>query len=469
MTFTTITFLLFYLIFFAMYWAVAGRSKNGRNLLIIVASYVFYGWWDWRFLILLILSSIIDFVNGWVIGQAQTQIRKKIFLGISLIAQLGLLAYFKYCNFFLDSFIDLSRHVGFHDSVTIIKIILPVGISFYTFQTLSYVIDVYQGKLKPTKNIFDFLAFVSFFPQLVAGPIERAAHMIPQFSTLKKFNYSQSVDGLKLMLWGFFKKLVIADTIAKFVDIYFANPDQYDSTYAWVAIIGFAFQIYCDFSGYSDIAMGCAKTLGIELMVNFRTPYFSTTFSEFWQRWHISLSSWFRDYVYIPLGGNRGTFLFFARNIFITFLLSGFWHGANYTFVIWGATHALLLIVERLLQKKNSRFQWPPLFVFFVVVLCWVPFRSKDFSQMVDVFGHLFNFSGFSWKILEAVNMYHLVLANVIVLFIIAELWLDKKTFAIKAATLSPFWRRSFYYAIIFCIFLLTDFNNAPSFIYFQF
>lgn len=469
MTFTTITFLLFYILFFAIYWMLAARHKTARNILIILGSYLFYGWWDWRFLILLLLSSLIDFANGWLIGNAQNQAHKKLFLSASLVAQLGLLAYFKYFNFFQDSFIDLLRNFGFHDSFTIVKIILPVGISFYTFQTLSYVIDVYYGKLKPTKNIIDFLAFVSFFPQLVAGPIERAAHMIPQFSRTQKFNYPQAVDGLRLMLWGFFKKLVIADTLSKFVDIYYNSPSQHSTTFAWLAILGFAFQIYCDFSGYSDIAMGCAKTLGFELMVNFRTPYFSSTFSEFWQRWHIALSTWFRDYVYIPLGGNRGTFFLFARNIFITFLLSGLWHGANYTFIIWGAAHAFLLIIERFLQKQFPQFKWPPLFVFFIVAMCWVPFRAKDITQMNLVYTQLFHFNGFTWRAFDVLGKYHIAFALVFILFLIAEFWLDKKTFAIKAESLHPWIRRSFYYAIILVIFLMTDFNNAPSFIYFQF
>lgn len=468
MTFTTITFLVFYLVFFGLYWSIARRKKTLQNLLIIAGSYLFYGWWDWRFLLLLIFSSLVDFTNGWLIGRTERQGRRKLFLGISLVAQLGLLGFFKYYDFFAASFADVLQAMGIQASPRLLHIILPVGISFYTFQTLSYVIDVYQRKLSPTRNIIDFLAFVSFFPQLVAGPIERAANMIPQFAKARAFRYDEAVDGLRLMLWGFFKKLVIADTLAKLVDAYYKDPSAYSTGSAWVALFAFSFQIYCDFSGYSDIAIGCGKTLGVNLMTNFRTPYFSRSFTEFWQRWHISLSTWFRDYVFIPLGGNRAGLSRYAVNILITFLLSGFWHGANYTFILWGGIHALLLIAEKIIRIRTPRFRWPPLFVFLMVSFCWVPFRAENITVMADVFRHIGG-AGSGARELLIWDRHTLLLFGAFLLFLATEAWLNKHTFAEKITSVSRPLRWAFYYLTIGIIFLLADFNNAPAFIYFQF
>ncbi len=469
MTFTTITFLIFFVLFFGIYWLLAPKKKNFRNLLILMASYLFYGWWDWRFLGLLFFSSMVDFSAGLLMDRTSNQQKRKLYLAFSLIVNLGMLGFFKYCDFFITSFSDLLHAFGYNGSVNTLKIILPVGISFYTFQSLSYGLDVYYKRLKPTKNIIEFLAFVSFFPQLVAGPIERATHLLPQFAGTKKFEYSQGITGLRMILWGLFKKMVIADSLAVFANQFFNAPLEFDSISAWIGVLAFAFQIYCDFSGYSDIAIGTAKLLGFDLMINFRTPYFSRSFTEFWQRWHISLSTWFRDYVFIPLGGNKGTLFRYIINIMITFLLSGFWHGAKYTFIIWGAMHGLFLVQEKIIQKYFPKFKWFPFVVFITVILCWVPFRAKDTWQMADVYHTLFNFNFSFDKFIYPLNIHNSSLLIVFGLFIIAERWMNKNTFAEKIVSIPKVLRWTIYYLLILCIFLFGDFNNAPSFIYFQF
>jgi alginate O-acetyltransferase complex protein AlgI len=469
MTFTTITFLIFFSLFFAGYWVLAKRNKNLRNAFMILGGYVFYGWWDWRFLVLLIFSSAVDFSSGLLIDGAREKSRKKLFLGLSLVVNLCLLGFFKYCDFFITSFSDLLHELGYRGSIKTLGIILPVGLSFYTFQSMSYALDVYKGKLKPTRNILDFFAFVSFFPQLVAGPIERAVHMLPQFAARKKFDQAQAVSGLRMMLWGLFKKMVIADSFAVLANQYFAGPLEFDSISAWIGVLAFAIQIYCDFSGYSDIALGCARMLGFELMVNFRTPYFSKTFTEFWQRWHISLSTWFRDYVFIPLGGNREGAIRYIINIMITFLLSGFWHGAKYNFIIWGCIHGILLVIEKMVMSIFPKYKGSVLLVFVMVVLCWVPFRAKDLwttlQAYVPLFTPSFDFSHFIYPL----NIHNMAFLAVFILFVITELWLNKKIFAEKISTIAKAYRWVVYYALIVCILLFGDYKNAPTFIYFQF
>lgn len=467
MTFTTITFLVFYALFFMAWWLVAAKNKVLRNVFILVASYIFYGWWDWRFLTLIFFSSLVDFTAGWYIGNTASPVKKKILMAISLITNLGLLGFFKYFNFFITSFIDLSTSLGYNPDVHTLKIILPVGISFYTFQTLSYTLDIYHGRLKPTSKIIDFFAFVSFFPQLVAGPIERASHLLPQFTRTVSFDYARTVEGLRLMLWGFFKKLVIADSLGKIVNLYFENPGGYDPLSAWIAILAFTFQIYCDFSGYSDIAIGCARTLGFDLMTNFQTPYFSRSFSDFWRRWHISLSSWFRDYVYIPLGGNQHGTTRYAFNIMITFLLSGLWHGANYTFLIWGGMHGLFLVLERLVWKKQKpAWIWTGV-VFVLTLLLWVPFRAENVQQMWTVYASLLGHAG-SLHI-APLTPYYATLAILFLAFVAWERYMNTTPFHLKIQSVKRPGRLIVYYTLLFLIFLYGDFNNAPSFIYFQF
>lgn len=330
MLFNSIEFLLFLPTVFLLYWYVFARSLRLQNVLILVSSYVFYGWWDYRFLLLIFLSTVVDYFIGQGIVHTESKPKKRSLLYLSMIFNLGVLGFFKYYNFFVDSWVDLLASVGYKiENTFTIQIILPVGISFYTFQTMSYTIDVYRGNLKPTKDFISFASFVSFFPQLVAGPIERATNLLPQILGKRQFNSAIAIQGLRLIIWGMFKKVVIADSLAPVVNNIFSNYQDFDGGTLFLGAIFFAFQIYGDFSGYSDIAIGVSKLFGFELMSNFKFPYFSRNIGEFWRRWHISLSTWFRDYLYIPLGGSRGGKWMSLKNIFVIFLVSGFWHGAT--------------------------------------------------------------------------------------------------------------------------------------------
>ena len=379
------------------------KSIKLQNLLIVIASYVFYGWWDWRFLSLIAFSTLVDYFIGIRLGVEQKQSKRKILLWISIIVNLGFLGFFKYYNFFLDNFTQAFSFLGRDISVSSLNIILPVGISFYTFQTLSYSIDVYKGKLKPTKDIIAFSAFVSFFPQLVAGPIERATNLLPQFYKSREFDYNKAVDGMRQILWGLFKKVVIADNAAVFANLIFNNSADYSGSTLLLGAIFFTFQIYGDFSGYSDIAIGTSRLFGFDLMRNFHFPYFSRDIAEFWRRWHISLASWFRDYLYIPLGGSRGSTWMKVRNIFIIFLVSGFWHGANWTFIVWGVLNALYFL-PLLLAKKNRNYLgpvaedkvWPNIKeasmmigTFGLTVLAWVFFRAENVGHGFSIISEI--------------------------------------------------------------------------------
>ncbi len=326
MLFNSIDFAIFLPIVFILYWFVTNKNLRLQNALIVVSSYVFYGWWDWRFLSLIFFSTIVDYTIGIQLKKEERQKRRKYLLWTSILINLGFLGFFKYYNFFLDNFISAFSFFGSEISASSLNIILPVGISFYTFQTLSYTIDVYRRKLEPTKDFIAFSAFVSFFPQLVAGPIERATHLLPQFYTKRTFDYTLAVNGMRQILWGLFKKIVIADNCAEYANMIFNNSADYSGSTLVLGALFFTFQIYCDFSGYSDIAIGTSRLFGFDLMRNFNFPYFSRDIAEFWRRWHISLSTWFRDYVYIPLGGSRGGLWMKIRNTFIIFIVSGFWH-----------------------------------------------------------------------------------------------------------------------------------------------
>ena len=355
MLFNSIEYLLFLPVIFVLYWFVLNRSVKIQNILLIVASYFFYGLWDWRFLFLIFASTVVDyFVAQKISDNLENLKRAKVWLWISVVFNIGLLGFFKYYNFFVDSFIDFSSLFGYSiKSTWILSIILPVGISFYTFQTMSYSLDVYYRRLEASRDFISFMAFVSFFPQLVAGPIERASNLLGQIKNVRVFNYLQSVRGIQLIFWGLFKKIVIADSLAPIVDDVFLNHHNYSASSLILGVVLFSFQVYGDFSGYSDMAIGTAKLFGIELMSNFKFPNFSRNVAEYWQRWHISLSTWFRHYVYIPLGGSRGGKLKAIRNISIIFLISGFWHGANWTFVFWGAFHALCYIPVYLMGRNT--------------------------------------------------------------------------------------------------------------------
>ena len=404
MLFNSIEFLLFLPIVFVLYWFVFNKNIKHQNLLILVSSYFFYGWWDYRFLSLIILSTIVDYVIGLNISNQSSKKNQKILLWCSVLFNLGVLGFFKYYNFFIESWIDLFSSIGYEiNSVWTLNIILPVGISFYTFQTMSYTIDIFKGKLNPTKDFVSFAAFVSFFPQLVAGPIERATNLLPQILNKREFKYEQGVQGLKLIFWGLFKKVVIADTLAPVVNDIFENYQDFGGVTLWLGAIYFAFQIYCDFSGYSDIAIGTSKLFGFEVMSNFKFPYFSRNIGEFWRRWHISLSTWFRDYLYIPLGGSKKGKRISLINIFIIFLVSGFWHGANWTFIVWGLFHSILFIPSFIFKTnrkyvssiiaENSLMPSPKEFIqvgttFILVTIGWVFFRSETIG---DSFNYIIN------------------------------------------------------------------------------
>ena len=409
MLFNSFEFLVFFPIVFLLYWFVFQKNLKAQNAFILVVSYVFYGWWDWRFLGLIAFSSVVDYICGIQIGQSSDSIRRKTFLTISLAVNLGLLGFFKYFNFFIDSTIQLMNSVGVQANPYSLQLILPVGISFYTFQTMSYTIDIYRKQLEPTKDPVAFFAYVSFFPQLVAGPIERASNLLPQFFRKRFFEESLAMDGLRQILWGLFMKVVIADNCAVFVNQAFNNPESQPAFNLLIGAVFFSCQIYGDFGGYSNIAIGTGKLLGFNLMQNFAFPYFSRDIAEFWRRWHISLSTWFRDYVYIPLGGSKGTKLLSIRNIFIIFLVSGFWHGANWTFVIWGGIHAALFIPLYLFGKNRvhigivAQNKTLPSFnqlgqmliTFSLVTLAWVFFRASGISEALNYLNHLFSASIF--------------------------------------------------------------------------
>lgn len=404
MLFNTIEFAIFLPVVFILYWLLNKKIKL-QNSLILVASYFFYGWWDWRFLSLIFFSSIVDFLISNKLEKTKEKKIKKQLLSISLIFNLGILMFFKYFNFFSESFANAFTLLGRPIEVSRLNIILPVGISFYTFQTLSYTIDVYRGKLKASNDIISFFAFVSFFPQLVAGPIERATNLLPQFYKKRVFNIIIAKDGIRQIIWGLFKKVVIADNCAVYVNDIFNNYQDFSSSTLIIGAILFAFQIYGDFSGYSDIAIGTAKLFGFSLMKNFNYPYFSRDIAEFWRRWHISLSTWFRDYLYIPLGGSRGDLKKKIRNIFIIFLVSGFWHGANWTFIIWGGLNALYFL-PLMLMKKNRintdqvaqgkllpslKESFGIISTFILTTLAWIFFRAESVRHAFDYIEGIFS------------------------------------------------------------------------------
>ncbi len=478
MLFNSIDFAAFLPIVFILYWFLIQKNLKLQNVLLIVASYVFYGWWDWRFLSLIVFSSLVDYFVGRQLAKEETQSKRKLLLWTSISVNLGFLGFFKYYNFFAQSFTEAFTFLGQHIAPNTLDIILPVGISFYTFQTLSYTIDVYKRKLEPTKDILSFLAFVSFFPQLVAGPIERATHLLPQFYKKREFHYSKAVDGCRQILWGFFKKVVIADNCAEYANQIFNNSGDYSGSTLVVGAIFFTFQIYGDFSGYSDIAIGTSRLFGFDLMQNFSFPYFSRNIAEFWRRWHISLSTWFRDYLYIPLGGSRGGTLMKVRNTFIIFVVSGFWHGANWTFVVWGFLNALYFL-PLLLTKQNRSYlntvaenrvlpSFKELFsmgvTFIITVFAWIFFRAESITHALQYIKNIF--SKALWELPE-IRPTNLLI--IIILFMSIE-WLGRaQKYAIETLLLkqSKGIRWAFYMLIIASVFIFS--KQEQEFIYFQF
>ncbi len=475
MIFNSLVFLLFLLIVFLSYWFVLQKRIQYQNILILIASYVFYGWWDWRFLSLILFSTLVDFSVATTMQRATTQRQKKYLLYASIFVNLGLLAFFKYFNFFIESFVELFQSVGFQLHVNTLNIILPVGISFYTFQTLSYTIDVYRKKIEPEPNFINFAAFVAFFPQLVAGPIERASNLLPQFSVKRTFDYEKAVSGVQLILWGFLKKVVIADSCAAYVNVIFENSEIYNAPTLIVGAILFAFQIYGDFSGYSDIAIGVARLFGFDLMTNFKKPYFSRDIAEFWRRWHISLSTWFRDYVYIPLGGSKVSQPKKIRNVFIIFLVSGFWHGANWTFLMWGFLNALFFIPLLVLNKNRAHTNVVaensilPSFKEFIQIICtfsivtlaWIFFRAENIAAAFTYIENSVNFVSNKPSYNLGVEI-----PILLILFIISEWRIRRK----EAPNIQNKYLRWLYYlGITQLILFYSARNEVVDFIYFQF
>ena len=480
MTYTSLEFAVFLPTVFILYWFVVNKNIKAQNLLLVVASYVFYGWWDWRFLGLIVLSSSVDYVLALMIGKSDIQNARKQLLWMSIAVNLGLLGVFKYYNFFADSFGSAFSLLGQQINPSSLNIILPVGISFYTFQTLSYTIDVYKRKLEPTNDIIAFFAYVSFFPQLVAGPIERATNLLPQFFRKREFDYHQAVNGTKQILWGIFKKVVIADNCARLVNDIFASYSSLRGSTLLLGAFLFAFQIYCDFSGYSDIAIGTARLFNFNLMRNFAYPYFSRDIAEFWRRWHISLSTWFRDYLYIPLGGSKGGLWGKVRNTLIIFTVSGFWHGASWTFVLWGLLNALYFLPLLIFKRNRSNLgivaegRLLPSFgdiirigsTFTLVTLTWVFFRAETVSQAIGYISRIFSPSILSFP------EHHGSIATLILItiFVLIE-WVgrsDEYAIATLGATFPWVVRWSFYSLILLVIVLYGQALGTP-FIYFQF
>ena len=481
MLFNSIDFAVFLPIVFVLYWFVTNKNLKLQNFLIVVASYLFYGWWDWRFLSLILFSTVIDYLIGISLSKQENLNKRKILLWTSILVNLGFLGFFKYYNFFLDNFITAFSFFGTEINANSLNIILPVGISFYTFQTLSYTIDVYKRKLEPTNDIIAFSAFVSFFPQLVAGPIERATNLLPQFYTKREFNYTKAVDGMRQILWGLFKKIVIADNCALYANEIFNNSSDYTGSTLFMGAIFFTFQIYCDFSGYSDIAIGTSRLFGFNLKQNFAFPYFSRDIAEFWRRWHISLSTWFRDYLYIPLGGSRGGKWNKIRNVFIIFIISGFWHGANWTFIIWGALNALFFLPLLLTNKNRNNLEvvaqgkvlpslkelFSILFTFSLTVFAWVFFRAENLSHAVQYILDVFKNPGSF--LLVSVYMKHKVILLLLLIFILVEWFGREGQYAI--AYIGVKWKRPFRYALYYVIIIAIIFfgGKEQQFIYFQF
>ena len=482
MFFNSINFAVFLPIVFILYWFVTNKNLKFQNILLLVSSYFFYACWDWRFLFLLIFSTVLDYYTGIKMSDSKNQNSKKFWFWLSISVNLGFLGVFKYYNFFAASFADAIANFGLQVNPWTLKVILPVGISFYTFHGLSYVIDIYKDRIKAEKNFIDYSVFVSFFPLLVAGPIERATHLLPQIQKKRAFNFENAVDGLKQILWGLFKKVVIADNCAKFANIIFDNYTDYSGSTLALGAVFFAFQIYGDFSGYSDIALGTARLFGIDLLRNFAFPYFSRDIAEFWRRWHISLSTWFRDYLYIPLGGSKGGIWMKVRNTFIIFLVSGFWHGANWTFIIWGLLNALFIMPSIIFNTNRTNLDivaqgklFPTLkeflsilFTFSLTVFAWIFFRSNTIDQALGYISRIFSASFFSVSLVK-VDMYDTYIYALVVLFIIIE-WLGREQKYALAQVMPnkpKVYRWAFYYLLIVIIFIFAGSNQ--EFIYFQF
>ncbi|MBI3518184.1 MAG: MBOAT family protein [Bacteroidetes bacterium] len=472
MLFNSFEFAIFLPIVFLLYWFVFNKTIRLQNTFLLIAGYVFYGWWDWRFLFLIAFSTLFDFTIGLLLDKTSNEQKRKWLFASSCLINIGLLAFFKYFNFFIDNFITAFDSIGYHVPPVTLKIILPVGISFYTFQSLSYTTDIFRRKMKPTRDLISFAAFISFFPQLVAGPIERAFHLLPQFYVKREFDQEQAVTGMRQILWGLFKKIVIADTLASYVDQIFASYDMLPGSTLLLGAIYFSVQIYCDFSGYSSIAIGTARLFGFSLMQNFNYPYFSLSVPEFWRKWHISLTSWFRDYVYIPMGGSRGNLSRTIFNTLFVFTLSGFWHGANWTFIIWGLLNGLFMI-PNLLSGNSKQKQASTSFsiknlvamlaTFGLITFTWIFFRSTNVHQAFQYIQHIFSASLIKYPVQHGMAMTFPLIA---ILFLVE--WLRKQEYeALQPKNIPVLLRYGIYISMI--IICLAFFKQNQSFIYFQF
>jgi alginate O-acetyltransferase complex protein AlgI len=480
MLFNSINFIVFLPIVFLTYWLIARKNLKLQNLILLAASFFFYSCWDYRFTFLLIFSILLDYFSGLKIDAAQNIKTKRLWLLTSISINLGVLMVFKYYNFFIGSLSDLFSSFGLYFNYSTLKVVLPIGISFYTFHGLSYILDIFNNRIKPERNLVNYSLFVSFFPLLVAGPIERATHLLPQITKKREFDYFKVVDGLRQILWGFFKKIVIADNCADYVNMTFDSGSSFaGSTYMFASFV-FAVQIYCDFSGYSDIALGTARLFGIELLKNFSFPYFSRDIAEFWRRWHISLTSWFRDYVYIPLGGSKKGLRIAVRNTLIVFILSGFWHGANWTFVVWGLLNAFYFLPYLSFNKNRQHIEiidsskyvpslkeaFQILTTFLLVSLAWVFFRSENLSKAFSIIKSIFSSSLLSYP--EPFPLKGLV--PILLLFIVE--WIQRGKahgLQIDSVTISAPVRWTVYVSLLLVIFFLGKFDSNYEFIYFQF
>ena len=477
MLFNSIEFAIFLPIVFLLYWFVFNRNLKLQNLFIVVASYVFYGWWDWRFLVLLAFTSLFSYASGLAIEKYRDTPRKAKTANImNIVINLVILGIFKYYNFFVTSFAD--AFLGGKTDGLLLKVILPVGISFYTFKALSYSIDVFRGKLNPTHDVIQYCAYVGFFPQLLAGPIERATNLLPQLEKPRTFDYEIGVDGLRQILWGLFKKMVIADNCAVYVDRIFSTYQTQSGSTLLLAAIFFAFQIYGDFSGYSDMAIGTGKLFGFKTMKNFNFPYFSRDIAEFWRRWHISLTTWFRDYVYIPLGGSRCSKAKIVRNTFVIFLLSGLWHGANWTFIAWGAFHAFLFL-PLILLGKNRKYRdtvaegrllpslkefGQMLLTFFLATVGWIIFKADSIGQAWNYLKGICSTSLFSRPDASGVTGFAVA---ILIMLLVEWLQRDKEHGFDLSGIKRGVIRYAAYLAVLFLIFAFG--GHAVNFIYFQF
>ncbi|MFA9189937.1 MBOAT family O-acyltransferase [Flavobacterium sp. FZUC8N2.13] len=478
MLFNSIDFAIFLPIVFLLYWFVTKKNLRLQNLLLLVSSYFFYACWDWHFLFLLLFSTLLDYYAGLKMQNSENQRRKRFWFWLSIIINLGFLGVFKYYNFFIETFTESISFFGLKINPGLISVILPVGISFYTFHGLSYVIDIYKNRIKAETDFVDYAVFVSFFPLLVAGPIERATHLLPQIKKERTFDYLKATDGLRQILWGLFKKIVIADNCAEFANQIFNNSAEQSGSNLIVGAIFFTFQIYGDFSGYSDIALGTARLFGIDLLRNFAFPYFSRDIAEFWRRWHISLSSWFKDYLYIPLGGSIGGNWMRIRNTFIIFIVSGFWHGANWTFIVWGALNAFFILPSIIMKTNRNNMEtvaqgkllptmkelFQMTLTFTLTVFAWIFFRAENISHALTYISGIFSKTLFTVPTIKPLFLFLLIVGFVVIEWLGREeqYAISKLGFTWKAPL-----RYVMYYTLIFAIFWFAA--KGEQFIYFQF